>query len=74
MGAPGRSSINYYLRRKTENRAVNFGSNQLVTRNFKKVAKTFFSDCKELVQAIEDEKYGRFQLTEIIEFYEEECK
>ncbi len=71
--AMGGTSTHYYLKRKSDNQVIHFGSNQLGTLNFKKVATTFFSDSEELVQAIEEEKYGRYQLKEIIEVYEEKC-
>jgi len=72
-GVNGRYVIQFYLRRKGEQRAVYFGSNSLITKNFKKVATTFFSDCEVVVQSIEDEKYNRQQLEEIIDLYEESC-
>jgi len=64
---------NYYVKRKDENQAFHLGSNQAFSKNFKKAASLYFSDCPELVNKIENKVYKKKDLKRIIKFYNENC-
>lgn len=63
----------HYLRKVNEDEAIDFGKNAVLTKNFKKIASKFFEDCEKLVQAIQSERATRYDLKEIIKYYNDKC-
>lgn len=64
---------NYYVKKGNEPVAFHLGSNQSFSKNFKKEAADYFSDCPELVARIESKEFKILDLAEIIKFYNEHC-
>lgn len=62
-----------YLRKTNEKEAVYLGSSYWMTKNFKKGASNFFSDCPELVKKILNRDFRKKDLKEIILFYNTKC-
>ena len=73
-GGGGQYNITYsYLRKSSEKEAVYLGSSNWMTKNFKKGASNFFSDCPKLVLKIKNKEFKKRDLKEIIEFYNSNC-
>ncbi|MGX1931308.1 hypothetical protein [Flagellimonas sp. 2504JD4-2] len=63
----------YYLKKKSQSKAVHLGSSQLFSKNFKKAASEYFEDCARLVEKIQTAEYKKKQIKEISTFYNTEC-
>ena len=67
-------SINtLYLKKENEPEAIYLGSDKLFSKNFKKAAADFFSDCPTLVKRIMNKEYTKKELDKIVEFYNDQC-
>jgi len=66
---------NSYLRKPDAQKVIHLGSNSnhLFTKNFKKAAVEFFSDCGILVSKIQNKEFTKRDLKEVIDFYNNEC-
>tara|TARA_R110000744_G_scaffold361377_3_gene469116 strand:+ start:93 stop:665 length:573 start_codon:yes stop_codon:yes gene_type:complete len=74
MSGGGAYNTTYsYLRKTDEKEAVYLGSSNWMTKNFKKGASDFFSDCPLLVKKIQNRDFRKKDLKEIILFYNTEC-
>lgn len=62
-----------YVRKANQGEAVYLGSSSWLSKNFRKAAMDFFSDCSKLVKKIEGREFKKRDLKEIIEFYNGEC-
>ena len=83
MGSPGGAAFgggyfysidHFYLKRKNEDKAVHIGSNQLFSKNFKKTASGYFSDCPALVEKIQNREFKKKHLKEIVTYYNTQCE
>ncbi|WP_378188289.1 hypothetical protein ACE939_07460 [Aquimarina sp. W85] len=64
---------NYYVHKEGEIGITHLGSNQIFSKNFKKVASAYFKDCPVLVNKIETREYRKRDVKEILSFYIEHC-
>ncbi|NQX85551.1 MAG: hypothetical protein HRT67_06555 [Flavobacteriaceae bacterium] len=64
---------NYYVRRNEFNEVTHLGSNQIFTKDFRKVTSEYFKDCAILVEKINDKHFGKREIEEIVTFYNENC-
>ena len=62
-----------YVRKTNEEEAEHLASSNWISKNFKKSASSFFSDCPELVGKIQNSEFRKRDLKEIIEFYNTKC-
>lgn len=62
-----------FVQRTEDEMATHLGSNQLFSKNFKKAASEYFSDCPNLVQKIKDKEYKKKDIKEIVVFYNNQC-
>ncbi len=85
MGGPGgfgaapvmyhHYSINsYYVQKEGEQVVTHLGSTELFSKNFKKAASTYFQDCSELVEKIQNKEYKKKDIENVVRFYNERCK
>lgn len=63
-----------YLRKPGEEYALYLGSSNWLTKNFKKTASEFFSDCPHLVSKISNRELKKRDLKEIIHYYNSVCE
>ncbi|MAO16549.1 MAG: hypothetical protein CMH44_06685 [Muricauda sp.] len=71
----GGSSYSYsrlYLKRNKKENATHMSSTS--KKKFKAFIKNYFKDCTDLVMKVEEGKYSKKELKEIVEFYNNECK
>jgi len=62
-----------FVRKTNDDMATHLGSNDWISKNFKKAASNFFSDCPQLVKKIENKELKKKNLMEIIDFYNNSC-
>ncbi|MFS4484401.1 hypothetical protein ACKGJY_15410 [Hyunsoonleella sp. 2307UL5-6] len=72
----GFNQASLYVKRNNEKYITLLStSGQVVfSKNFKKTASEYFKDCKVLVSKIESGYYKKANVTEMVEFYNEECR
>ncbi len=72
----GFNQVRLYVKRDNEKYVTLLStSGQVVfSKNFKKTASGYFKDCLELVSKIESGYYKKANVTEMVEFYNKECK
>ncbi|SDF26864.1 hypothetical protein SAMN05421636_1422 [Pricia antarctica] len=73
-GGGAYNTIYSYLRKPNEEEALYLGSSYWLTKNFKKTASDFFSDCPSLVKKITDKEMKKRDLKEIINYYNSVCE
>lgn len=64
---------NLYLMREGEEELTSIGSNQLFSKNFKRGASEYFSDCKDLAVKIRTKKYKKKDIIKIVDDYNKNC-
>jgi hypothetical protein len=75
MGAGHSYSIsNYYVRKSDEVKVTHLGSTNLFSKNFKKAASAYFSDCPGLVSKIQSRKFKKRHIEDIVIYYNTSCK
>ena len=62
-----------FVRKPDEDEATHLGSNDWMSKNFKKAASDFFSDCPRLVEKIQNRELKKKNLMAIIDFYNNVC-
>jgi len=65
---------NMYVKRGHEAVATHLGSNKLVSKNFKKAATEYFKDCISLVEKLDKKEFTKWDIREIIRYYNRECE
>lgn len=65
--------IDYYVKRGNQKSATHLASNELFSKNFKKAASDFFSDCPLLVEKLHKKEFNKKDIKEIVTFYNEKC-
>jgi len=65
--------VDYYVKRSNESNAIHLASNELFSKNFKKAASEFFSDCPQLVAKVQNKEFKKKDIKEIVTFYNETC-
>lgn len=74
IGMGGSFTIeSFYLKRKNEEDVTHLGSTSLFSKNFKKAASNYFSDCPKLKEKIENKEYKKIDIVAIVEFYNSYC-
>jgi hypothetical protein len=68
------SLSNSYVRKANSSEAIYLGSSSWLSKNFRKAAMDFFSDCAKLSKKIESREFKKRDLKEIIEYYNGECE
>ncbi|MGW9684548.1 hypothetical protein [Flagellimonas sp. 2504JD1-5] len=63
-----------FVRKKREEEAIHLGTSYWVSKNFKKAASNFFSDCPALVEKIQNKELKKKNLMAIIDFYNNSCE
>jgi len=65
---------NYYVSKDNEDFVFHLGSKgSFFSKNFKKAASNYFKDCSVLVDKIQNKKFRKRDIVEIVEFYNENC-
>lgn len=62
-----------FVRKPNEEEATHLGSNDWMSKNFKKAASKFFSDCPQLITKIETREFKKKDLISIIDYYNNSC-
>lgn len=65
--------VDYYVKRSNQQTASHLASNELFSKNFKKAATEYFSDCPPLVAKLENKEFNKKDIKEIVTFYNETC-
>ena len=65
--------VDYYVKRSNQQNATHLASNELFSKNFKKAASEFFSDCPLLVEKLQTKEFNKKDIKEIVTFYNENC-
>jgi hypothetical protein len=68
------SFADYYLIKENEDKVTHFGSSELISTKFNKIAKKYFSDCKSLLDKLESKVFRKKDIMKIVEYYNEKCK
>jgi len=68
------SISSYYVRKKNEIEVTHLGSTSLFSKNFKKAASEYFSDCTSLVSKIQNKEFKKRDIEEIVTYYNTSCK
>lgn len=63
-----------FVRKPNDDEATHLGSNDWMSKNFKKAASSFFSDCPQLIKKIENRELKKKNLMAIIDFYNNSCE
>lgn len=63
-----------YVRKPGENEATYLASTNWLSKNFKKAASKFFSDCPRLVAKIQNRELKKKHFKQIITYYNTQCK
>ncbi|MGX1929009.1 hypothetical protein [Flagellimonas sp. 2504JD4-2] len=67
------NTTRYYLKRSEEKRAIDIGRPSTYSRKFKDLARTYFSDCPDLLDKINTKYFSRFDIEAIVKYYNQ-CK
>ncbi len=74
LGGGSSKTTQYFLLKKGRDEAVNFGKKgEVITKNFKKVAKESFEECPSFLTKVENGDFKRKDIVEMVEFYNENC-
>ena len=68
------SFADYYLIKDSDTKVTHFGSSELISTKFNKIAKKYFSDCKSLLDKLESKVFRKKDIMKIVEYYNEKCK
>lgn len=75
IGVSGHSSSTYFLKRNDEIKPVFYiAFGYIVKQNFKDFIKEYFKDCEALISKVENREFKEKHYTEIIEYYNTNCK
>ena len=64
----------YYVIKEGEKEVTHLGSTNLFSKNFKKAASDYFSDCPVLVEKIQQKEYKKKDIEAVIRFYNNNCR
>ncbi len=64
----------YYVKRKNDQAVTHLGSTSLFSKSFKKAAGSYFKDCLNLVEKIQNKEFKKRDIREVVEYYNTECK
>lgn len=65
---------NFYLRKPQQEEVTYLASTDWLSKNFKKAASKFFSDCSRLVAKIQNRELKKKHFKQIITYYNTQCK
>ena len=75
MGMGNQTVINYYIKKPNEDKLTEMGAYDPLTNNLKGRVKTYFSDCKSLIDKLENREFKvRDGLEDIVTFYNKNCE
>ena len=75
MGMGGQSVTYYYIKKPNEDRLTELGAYSPLTNDLKGRVKTYFSDCKILIDKLENREFKvREGLEDIVKFYNKNCE
>jgi hypothetical protein len=75
FGISGHDSSTYFIKRKEEDKPVFFiAFGYIVKQNFKDFVNEYFKDCGTLIDKVEKKEFKEKHYTEIVEFYNNNCK
>ena len=63
-----------FVRKIDENEALHLGSNDWMSKNFKKLASNYFSDCPSLVEKLQNREFKKRDIIAILDFYNNSCE
>ena len=64
---------NLYVKRGENGELTHLGSNQLFSKNFKKAASDYFSNCPKLVNKIQNRDFKKKHVKDIVHYYNTKC-
>lgn len=64
---------NLYVKSGENGELTHLGSNQLFSKNFKKAASDYFSNCPELVKKIQNRDFKKKHVKDIVHYYNTKC-
>ncbi|MFK7813791.1 MAG: hypothetical protein AB8B59_14955 [Maribacter sp.] len=64
---------NLFVQREGEVLVTHLGTSGTFSKNFRKAASKYFSDCPSLTEKIENKEYKKRDIRVIVNFYNEEC-
>ncbi|RRO16773.1 hypothetical protein [Flavobacteriaceae bacterium 14752] len=67
------TSIGYYVKKEHNNEVIFLTSDSALNFKFTEIGQTFFRDCPELVQKIEDKDFRKKDVYEVVKFYNKNC-
>lgn len=75
MGMGGGSVTHYYLKKTNEDRLTDLGEYNPLLNNLKGKVKDYFSDCKSLIEKLENSEFRvRDGLEDIVNYYNKNCE
>lgn len=75
MGVGSQSVTYYYIKKPNEDRLTELGAYSPLTNDLKGRVKTYFSDCKILIDKLENREFKvREGLEDIVKFYNKNCE
>lgn len=74
MGGGYYSISNYYVKKDNDKEVTHLGSTGLFSKNFKKAASSYFSDCPSLVAKIQHKEFKKRHIEEIVAYYNTNCR
>jgi hypothetical protein len=75
MGMSSQTVTNYYIKRPNEDKLTEMGAYSPLTNDLKARVKTYFSDCKSLIEKLENREFKvREGLEDIVTFYNKNCE
>ena len=74
-GMGSQTATYYYIKKPNEERLTEFGAYSPLTNDLKRKVKTYFSDCKSLIEKLENREFKvREGLEDIVIFYNKNCE
>ena len=67
------NEVQYYLGKKDQTEVTFLGYSNSYSKKFKKIAEEYFGSCSKLLEKISNREFERFDITGIVNFYNNEC-
>ena len=75
MGMGSQTVTNYYIKKTNEDKLTEMGAYSPLSNDLKARVKTYFSDCKSLIEKLENREFKvREGLEDIVTFYNKNCE
>ena len=73
FGGSSYSKTKYYLSKSEDDIVTNLKNGNTYSKRFKKIAKTYFTSCPDLLEKINNKFFKRYEIHSVVEYFNEKC-